>query len=84
MKAMTIAFSKAEEIVREKLKSCKLDDAWNEIKKKQFNKCTAELRESTNQIDQFYPWVEKLAAQEGKFMKSIDECTQYFFFLALK
>ena len=84
MKAMTIAFSKAEEIVRKKLKSCRSNDAWNEIKKKQFDRCTAELRESSNPIDQFYPWVEKLAAQEGKFMKSIDECTQHFFFLPLK
>ena len=81
---MTKAFKKAEEIVQNSLKSCQSDDAWNEIKKKQFDRCTAELRESSNPIDQFYPWVEKLAAQEGKFMKSIDECTQHFFFLPLK
>ena len=66
MKAMTKAFKKAEEIVQNSLKSCQLDDAWNEIKKKQFHKCTAQLKESSNWIDQFYPMVEKVSADEGK------------------
>ena len=68
MKAMTKAFKKAEEIVQNSLKSCQSDDAWNEIKKKPFNKCTAQLKESSNWIDQFYPMVEKVAADEGRYI----------------
>ena len=66
-KAMTKAHTKAEEIIQTSLKSCQLDDAWNE-KKQQFNRCTAELKKSRGWINQIYPAVEKLVAEEGKLL----------------
>ena len=66
MKTMTKAFTKAKEIIRNQLKSCQVDDAWNEKKKQQFNRCTAELKNSRGWIDHFYATVEKLVAAEGK------------------
>ena len=64
--AMTKAFTKAEEIIRNSLKPCQSDDAWNEMNKKQFNRCTNQLKESRGWIHQIYPAVEKLVADEGE------------------
>jgi hypothetical protein len=68
LSVMTTAFTKAKEVVQKSLKSCQLEDAWNEIKKEQFNRCTAELKESSGWVDQIYPAVLKLVAEEGKFI----------------
>ena len=67
LNVMTKAFTKAKEVVQESLKSCQLEDAWNEIKEEQFNRCTAKLKESSGWVNQIYPAVEKLVAEEGEF-----------------